>query len=153
MQKANLVLILLLGSAFFLEAAGSLPPTDVHPTSPQATANPSPPPAAFAPDIAVQGSVVYSTKCASCHGAALEGGGGPALKGPEFKSLAASQSLDGQALLKIVTETMPQAEPGSLTKDQYFQVVAFILAQNGHPAGSAPLSANGAQLKSIDLSK
>ena len=36
---------------------------------------------------------------------------------------------------------MPVNNPGSLSKTQYTQVLAFILAKNGYPAGRAPLDA------------
>jgi alcohol dehydrogenase (cytochrome c) len=36
---------------------------------------------------------------------------------------------------------MPVNDPGSLSKQQYTEVLAFILAENGYPAGAAPLDA------------
>jgi hypothetical protein len=41
----------------------------------------------------------------------------------------------------LISTQMPVNNPGSLSKNQYTQVLAFILAKNGYPAGSVPLDA------------
>jgi mono/diheme cytochrome c family protein len=109
--------------------------------------------AVYTADQASQGAAVYQQQCAACHGSSLEGVAGPALKGPQFKAMAQAQALNAQSLLLVVSQSMPQSDPGSLTPEQYGQVVAYILQQNGYPAGSTPLSAQAANLKDLDLSK
>jgi hypothetical protein len=42
---------------------------------------------------------------------------------------------------------MPQSDPGSLKTDDYNAVTAYILQQNGYPAGSAALAKGAAGLK------
>ena len=110
-------------------------------------------PAIFTADQATQGAAVYQSQCAACHGSALEGVAGPALKGDQFKAMAQAQGLNAKSLLDVVSQSMPQSDPGSLSADQYNQVVAYILQQNGYPAGSDALTPDGAHLKDLDLSK
>jgi len=111
------------------------------------------PPALFTADQATQGGPVYQAQCAPCHGSALEGVAAPALKGEQFKAMAAAQGLTAQSLLTVVAQTMPQSDPGSLSADQYNQVVAYILQQNGYPAGGDALSPANPHLQDLDLSK
>ena len=110
-------------------------------------------PAVFTADQAAQGATVYQGQCAVCHGNALEGVAGPALKGSGFKAMAVAQGLNAQSLLLVVSQSMPQSDPGSLSPEQYNQVVAYILQQNGYPAGSEALTPTGAHLKELNLSK
>jgi mono/diheme cytochrome c family protein len=110
-------------------------------------------PAIYTADQATQGAGVYQAQCAACHGNAMEGVAGPALKGTQFKAMAQAQGLNAQSLLLVVSQSMPQSDPGSLTPEQYNQVVAYILQQNGYPAGSTPLTPTAANLKDLDLSK
>ena len=110
-------------------------------------------PSVHTADQATAGAQVYAAQCAACHGNAMEGVAGPALKGPQFKAMAQAQGMNAQSLLEVVSQSMPQSDPGSLTPDQYNQVVAYILQQNGYAAGSTPLSPNAADLKALDLSK
>lgn len=102
---------------------------------------------------AEQGKHVYSTQCASCHGANLQGNIGPALKGPQFQQMAAAQQLTGAALLAVISESMPKSNPGGLSHAEYDQVTAYILQQNGYPAGKTRLSAKDTQLQALKLSK
>ena len=106
----------------------------------------------YTADQAKAGAQVYAAQCAVCHGNTMEGLASPALKGPQFKAMAQAEGMNARSLLEVVSQSMPQSDPGSLTPDQYSQVVAYILQQNGYPAGSTPLSLN-ADLNSLDLSK
>lgn len=110
-------------------------------------------PAVYTAAQATAGAAVYSAQCGACHGGALEGVAGPALKGDQFKAMATAQGLNGLTLHQVISQSMPQTDPGSLTPDQYNEVVAYILQQNGYPAGSDALSPDNAHLKDIDLSK
>ncbi len=100
-------------------------------------------PALYTAEQAARGAAVYSQSCAACHGTQLEGTAAPALKGSVFGEMAAAQSLTAQTLLDVIANTMPQSDPGSLKPEDNAAVTAYILQQNGYPAGTAPL-ANGA---------
>jgi alcohol dehydrogenase (cytochrome c) len=80
-----------------------------------------------------QGRWEFSQKCAVCHGVQLEGGGAPALKGTVF-----AQRWDGKKLsdfYSFIHADMPLGLGASLPSQEYADIVAFLLAQNGLPAG------------------
>lgn len=101
-------------------------------------------PALYTTDQATAGATVYAQACASCHGSQLEGTGAPALKGAAFGELADAQSLTADTLLDVISGTMPQSDPGSLKPEEYSAVTAYILQQNGYPAGSTALAKGAA---------
>lgn len=94
---------------------------------------------------ATQGRTLYYGKCAMCHGANLEGISGPALKGPD--SNLALQTV--AAVYAYTTVEMPVGNAGGLPKGDYVKLMAFILQNNGVPAGKRP--ATVASLKSTDI--
>jgi hypothetical protein len=67
--------------------------------------------------------------------------------------MAAAQALTAQSLLMVITQSMPQDNPGTLSPVQYAALTAYILQQNGYPAGSADLSADTPGLKDLNLSQ
>jgi hypothetical protein len=46
---------------------------------------------------------------------------------------------------------MPKTEPGSLSKEEYASIVAYLLKLNGMPAGKQPLPADTAALGKIRI--
>ncbi|HUE64193.1 MAG TPA: cytochrome c [Rhizomicrobium sp.] len=115
--------------------------------APLAAAAQSAKPALYTDAQAQAGAAVYSQACAACHGQQLEGVAAPALKGSAFGEMANAQSLTADALLDVIANTMPQSDPGSLKPDDYNAVTAYILQQNGYPAGNAALSKGAPGLK------
>jgi polar amino acid transport system substrate-binding protein len=89
---------------------------------------------------AAQGASLYASKCALCHGAQLEGGAGPPLSGQNLTTLGTKTHLSVGDLFTYITTNMPMDAPASLSKDQYVKIMAYILKQNGYPAGSKPLT-------------
>ena len=83
---------------------------------------------------ASRGERVYRRTCESCHAPNLEGSEeGPTLIGEEFLG-----GWDGEILaeLMILTlDTMPEEDPGGLSEEEYTDVMAFILKENGYPEG------------------
>src|SRR6185437_14522103 len=86
---------------------------------------------------ATRGASVYAQSCASCHGADLQGEAGPPLIGQTLE--AAYGTGTAAQLYDFISRQMPQDAPGSLSERQYLDVTAYILAQNGVPAGTAAL--------------
>jgi polar amino acid transport system substrate-binding protein len=86
------------------------------------------------------GASLYASKCALCHGAQLEGGAGPPLVGENIRTLGTKTHLSVGDFFTYMTTNMPMNEPASLKHDQYVAIMAFILKQNGYPAGAKPLT-------------
>jgi len=97
---------------------------------------------------AEQGQVQFSQHCAACHGSGLTGNGeAPALVGGEFISNWAG--LTAGELFERIRTTMPQDNPGKLSRAQYAQILSFILKSNGYPAGQKELDQRTEFLKAI----
>lgn len=96
-----------------------------------------------------KGETVYSQNCASCHGAALEGGVGATLN-PIEKLPGVSNPLDPTFLIDIITNGR-QPQPGDPKQapmpawtgklsDQDIKDVASYIIQINHTPGGGPLS-------------
>jgi len=79
-------------------------------------------------DQVAAGKSVYAASCAKCHGAQGEGGTGPLVIGGN-KRIASYG--DTPRLYDYVSRTMPFDEPGSLTEDEYWNAIAYLLDENG----------------------
>jgi mono/diheme cytochrome c family protein len=97
------------------------------------------------------GKDVFQKVCAICHGNQLQGGAGPALAGKQFLSVSQFQELTANYLYHFMSAHMPLTNPGSLTKTQYLDVMAYFLQVNGYAAGSHPLTADDKELKAIKI--
>jgi mono/diheme cytochrome c family protein len=118
---------------------------------PGSTAAPShgSPPALYAKAQAAAGAKMYASTCAQCHGENLEGGVGPALRGPNLQRLAQKTKLTIGDFFSFMALQMPLNAPASLPKDQYASILAFILARNGYPAGPKPLTYDAAMHSNV----
>lgn len=94
----------------------------------------------YTPKQAAEGAGLYSAHCSECHGANLAGQAGPALAGPAFKSSLQFSKMTAAQLFDFVSQQMPANAPGSLSKTDYLNLIAYILHKNGYPAGNKPLS-------------
>jgi polar amino acid transport system substrate-binding protein len=108
-------------------------------------------PALYTDAQATAGAAVYVSSCAACHGTALEGVAAPALKGAPFGEMAGAQSMTAASLLDVIANTMPQSDPGSLKPEEYAAVTAYILQQNGYPAGAMALAKDSAGAKDAKI--
>ena len=106
-------------------------------------------PALYTTAQANAGAGKYSDNCAQCHGAKLEGQAGPALRGPLFASVKTGFSVGD--ILTFMVVNMPATQPGSLSHDDYTDIMAFVLAQNGYPAGPTALNFDTGQQSKIPL--
>jgi cytochrome c553 len=85
------------------------------------------------------GKSSYDGVCARCHGAQLTGGtdGGPALKGSSFL-----MHWDGDTLASLyikIRDSMPRNTPGTISEEVKIEILAYLLQQNGFPAGDKEL--------------
>ena len=97
---------------------------------------------------ATRGAAVYAQSCLACHGSNLQGESGPALSGQSLQSAYGGGTA--APLYDFISRQMPQNAPGSLTRQQYLDVTAFILMKNGFPSGTTPLGT--ASLNQIEMS-
>lgn len=87
---------------------------------------------------ATRGQVVYDRQCSTCHGWDLAGRNARPLKGDVFYRNWGEDSLG--SLYSVVRESMPRNAPGTLSEQDYLDVVAYILQRNEYPAGSTELT-------------
>jgi len=88
-------------------------------------------------------------RCGGCHKLDLTGDRGPALKGDDF--LAHWENGSVVTLFDKIRETMPPNAPNETTDDAKIDIVAYLLQQNGYPAGKNELRAEADSLGIIDL--
>jgi mono/diheme cytochrome c family protein len=118
-------------------------------SSQQAGAGSSPPPAAkstmtgvYSAAQATKGEDTYLNFCVSCHPPGT-------YKGGMFKT-----NWEGRMLGEFfdsISERMPKNEPGSLSLDQYAQVIAYILKVNDMPAGKIDMPSDSTLLKDVKI--
>ena len=88
----------------------------------------------YTADQAHRGEAMYKAQCTSCHGDALDGVGPyPPLSGDDFLS-----KYEGQPALNLynmIQKLMPATAPGTLTRPQAADLLAYILSFNKFPAG------------------
>jgi S-disulfanyl-L-cysteine oxidoreductase SoxD len=107
---------------------------------------------AYSSAQAVRGGQVYAEHCARCHAEDLSGSdfgdGTPPLKRSDF--------MAGRTLRDVfdrIKRGMPFDAPASLTDQQYVDVVAYVLRENGHPQGPGELPVTPDILGNIVVAK
>ncbi|KQT93358.1 cytochrome C [Methylobacterium sp. Leaf469] len=103
---------------------------------------------------AKQGEAVFAENCAACHGEQLQGNMSPGIGGDKLiggrGSLATNNPVKttesywpyATTLFDYVKRAMPFNAPGSLTDDQVYSVVAYILAQGKVIKPDDPMTAS-----------
>jgi mono/diheme cytochrome c family protein len=113
---------------------------------------PSGPPATPEEQVA-RGQKEYTEHCAKCHGAAGEGTDkGPPVVGPsalpaeprpgQKRKVTFRTALD---VAQFVKKAMPGDDPGSLSDDEYFAILAFDLKANGIDVSGKKIDAASAE--------
>jgi mono/diheme cytochrome c family protein len=96
----------------------------------------------FSTKQAERGEGVYKTSCQSCHAKSE-------YTGDKFKVAWVSKSAF-DVFNQIRTE-MPEDNPGSLERQQYIDVVAYIFSLNAYPSGANDLPEDDDGLKKIKI--
>jgi mono/diheme cytochrome c family protein len=97
---------------------------------------------------ATRGQTLYGQSCTRCHLDTLTGlDDAPALAGTPF--LGGWNKMSVGALFERINSSMPSDDPGSLSRQQVADVLAYVLRFNNFPAGSAELPTQGEPLKEI----
>ena len=112
---------------------GSVTPSASSPQQAEGT-----PPALYTRAQAEAGRTIYMEQCVTCHGANLHGVAAPAVAGTEFLKAAKENDWTLEVIRYLVFTMMPLNAGGSLQPEQYADLMAFLLASNCYPAGSAP---------------
>jgi hypothetical protein len=87
--------------------------------------------------------------CTSCHGDSFEGLLGPELAGPAFTEKWEGRTVGD--LFDLMRLTMPDDAPGSLAREEYADLLAYILAVNKYPSGKTEIGTDAGPLKEIRI--
>ena len=87
--------------------------------------------------------------CTSCHGDSFLGGSAPELAGDAFLSRWEGRSVAD--LFDLIRLTMPDDDPGALAREQYADLIAYILAVNKFPEGRTEIGTAVDPLKTIRI--
>lgn len=90
----------------------------------------------------VRGSELYALNCVSCHTAASH-------TSPAF--VAKWQGRRLSELFDYMRDEMPKNDPGSLTRQQYLLLLAYLLKMNGMPAGRDELPGDSLALTKLRI--
>ena len=99
---------------------------------------------------AARGKELFGNNCAKCHGETLAGMDEiPPLQGPHFMADWETQSIAD--LVQRIHNTMPMDNPGALSAASSTDVVAYLMQQNGIPAGDADLPVDASMQSQIRI--
>ncbi len=92
----------------------------------------------YSAEQAERGASVYAVACAQCHGPDMSGiDAAPPLVGGRFAANWNGVTLGD--MVERIRISMPQNDPGSMGRAQVVAVTAYLLQQNGFPAGAKDL--------------
>jgi mono/diheme cytochrome c family protein len=104
----------------------------------------------YSEEQAKRGRITYSEHCLECHGRDLRGDvENRPLTGGEFFS-----NWDGLPVLTLfdrIKNTMPGDTPGTLSRQQVADILAFVLQFDGLPAGKTELGTRAEVLGQIRI--
>jgi mono/diheme cytochrome c family protein len=102
----------------------------------------------YTEEQAGRGQALYGKECASCHGTSLSGGEtAPPLTGSAF--MANWSGLSVGDLFERIRVSMPEGRPGTLSRQQNSDILAYVLSVNQFPAGKTELAKDTDRLKQI----
>lgn len=113
---------------------GSSTPDVSAPDGRSAAAAPTASATLYREDQADRGRRVFQDRCSECHYSSE-------MRGTQFQFEWERRTVGD--LYEHLVETMPEDDPGSLTPDQYLEVVSYILRLNGFPSGGQELGTGG----------
>jgi S-disulfanyl-L-cysteine oxidoreductase SoxD len=87
---------------------------------------------------AERGKAAYAKHCSECHGADGKDGKATPLVGDLFMMHWESKSVE--ELFHKTRDTMPRGTPAAVSDKDKLDVLAYVLQQNGFPAGTADLT-------------
>jgi len=142
--KAAAALAIALAASSCASAGGASPgrmdgAEGASPSSPSRASAGEGPAGPYTAEQAARGEAVFAGSCTRCHEASD-------FSGTSFIPwMRAPLSL----LAEYVRGNMPRGRPGSLSREEYTEIVAYMLALNEIPPGSAELPSDLASLRQI----
>ena len=97
----------------------------------------------YTEEQAEAGAEVYANVCSNCHNPTNP------LSGDEFLRRWSGNPL--WRLYEFISTRMPYGNGGMLPPEQYNAVVAYVLRENGYPAGDTPLPQTPLEVAHINL--
>jgi mono/diheme cytochrome c family protein len=91
-----------------------------------------------------RGQTLFRSKCASCHAP------------NRFTDDLFYTSFAGKPLWEmfdVISDTMPEDDPGGMKKEEYADVIAYLLKLNKFPAGDVELPIDKDALSAITMEK
>ena len=102
----------------------------------------------YSADQAQRGEALYKKQCTACHGDALDGVGPyPPLSGNDFLSKYEGKPVSN--VYDMIQKLMPATAPGSLSRTDAADLLAYILSFNKFPAGKTDLPSDPDSLKKL----
>ena len=121
-------------------------------SDPKTTSDPATPATLYTETQAQRGAAVYAQSCAMCHGDRMQGKSAPPIAGAAFLKKAKVLGWSIADLRNVIVSTMPRSNPGSLSPQDYANVIAYLLAADCYPAGKQKFpTAVTPQIKGTDL--
>lgn len=103
---------------------------------------------------AARGETLYTRHCEQCHGTGLDGDTASEIPGLAFDGFMQRwRGRTAEDLLLRMERSMPQAAPGSLTRAEYADLVAYLFKANGFPAGFEALGLDAARLRQVVIDR
>ena len=89
-----------------------------------------------------QGGTTFRQVCVACHSIGD-------FRGARFRLIWVGRTV--WDLFFIMSAIMPQGDPGSLSPEEYANLVSYMLSENGYPEGEVDLPVDQAALASINI--
>ena len=96
----------------------------------------------FTSGQASRGEQRFRQVCAACHST-------NEFRGGRFRIRWVGQTAGD--IFELVSTMMPEGDPGSLSQEDYANLLAYFLSLNGYPAGEEPLPADVSTLRNVRI--
>lgn len=94
----------------------------------------------FTSDQVARGQDMFQKICSACHTIAEH-------SGRKFEDRWGGMTLGD--FFDVISNTMPDGNPGSLKPEEYASIIAFLLKETGYPEGKQELPADSAVLMKV----
>jgi cytochrome c5 len=125
---ATTLLTVAVGSTVSAQSSTTTPPVSVR--------------GAYTEAQAARGEATYRANCTSCHATSA------------YVGEAFARAWDGRTafdMFELIRTTMPNDNPGRLSRDEYAALVAYLFKLNRLPAGDRPLPTDDEGLKQVRI--